>query len=273
MKRIEQFAIRRPITFGFTFTFVFIMMLVVSAILGNLWPGDEAYGQPGGILGRAISIVVLLVILSRIGWLHSSGFTTLGGWRTWLILILPLAYSIAALTYAITGSFDFSFSGSRLISLVTLFVLTAAFLEEVLFRGLILHGFVRLWGGTNNGNIKSILVSSLFFCSIHLLDFLSGRPLSNVILQGLEAFFLGVFLGALVLTGKSIYPATFFHGILNLIAYLIFGSNGVEPATSAWLLLSILMLPLAIFGIYLLQTGHRPVTDMPMADNIKKTSY
>ena len=86
MKRIEKLATAHPATFGFATTFVFILMLIVSAILGNLWSGDQLYGQPGGILGRAISITFLLALLSRLGWLRSSGFTSLGQTRTWLIL-------------------------------------------------------------------------------------------------------------------------------------------------------------------------------------------
>jgi len=273
MNRIRSLSGKHSITFGLVITSVFILMLIVSAVLGNLWPGDETYGQPGGILGRVISITILLVVLSQLGWLRSSGFISLGGWRTWLILILPLAYSIAVLAYAMTGKLDFRFSDSTLTGLVTLFILIAAFMEEIVFRGLILHGFVRVWGNTNRGSLKSILASSLLFCSIHLLDFLSGRPIFSVLLQSLEAFFLGVFLGALALNGKSIYPAVFFHGIMNLTTYLIFGSTGVEAATSAWLLLSTLILPLAIFGVYLLRTSYYPLADKQITNNIRKTMY
>jgi len=271
MKRIEKLATAHPATFGFATIFVFILMLIVSAILGNLWPGDQLYGQPGGILGRAISITFLLVLLSRLGWLRSSGFTSLGQTRTWLILIMPLAYSILALTYAMTGEFVFHFSESRLTGSVTLFILIAAFLEEAVFRGMILYGLVRVWGDTNYGFIKSVLVSSLFFSSIHLLDFLSGRPVFSVLLQSLETLFLGVFLGALVLNGKSIYPASFFHCILNLLAFSIFGSSGVEPATGAWLILSVLILPLAIFGAYLLRVTYQSSDDSQTTMNMKKT--
>jgi membrane protease YdiL (CAAX protease family) len=259
VKSIEKLAGERPIAFGFVATFSFILMLIISAFLGSLWSGEQLYGQPGGILGRAIAILFLLVILSRLGWLHLSGFTSLGQMHTWLIIILPLAYSIFALTYAMTSEFVFKFSTSEFTWLVTLFIVTAAFLEEVVFRGMILYGLVRAWGDTNTGHIRSVVVSSLFFCSIHLLDYLSGRPISSVLLQTLEVFFLGVFLAALVLRGKSIYPASFFHCTLNLLAFSIFGSSGVEPATGAWLILSIFMLPLAILGVYLLhKISHKP---------------
>jgi hypothetical protein len=127
-------------------------------------------------------------------------------------------------------------------------------MEEVVFRGLVLQALVRAWGSAQIGIIKSVLVSSLFFCSIHLFDLLGGRSLSAVFLQSLEAFFLGIMLGALVLSGKSIYPAVLLHGILNLSAYLLIeNTGGVEPASTSWLLMSLFMLPLALYGLYLLR--------------------
>jgi membrane protease YdiL (CAAX protease family) len=172
----------------------------------------------------------------------------------WIIALLLLAYSVAILSYALTGKFDPGLFSSELSVPVILFILLAALMEEVVFRGLVLQALVRAWGSAQIGIIKSALVSSLFFCSIHLFDLLGGRPLSAVFLQSLEAFFLGIVLGALVLSGKSIYPAVLLHGILNLSAYLLIeNTGGVEPASSSWLLMSLFMLPLALYGLYLLR--------------------
>ena len=260
MNKLKSLATEHSLAFGFIVTFAFILMLIVSSVLGALWPGGESYGQPGGIVGRLISITLLLAVLSRLGWLRSAGLTWLGRWQTWLIGLLPLAYSIAVSAYALTGSFDFNISDTILTRLVTLFILTAALMEEVVFRGLIMHAFVRVWGNTNRGLIKSVLVSSLLFSGLHILDLLSGRPLPNVLLQSVEAFLLGTFLAALVLSGKSIYPAIFFHGLLNLAGYL--SSKGLEPSPSSFLLLSLLILPLAIFGMYLILTIPRGSSPM-----------
>ncbi len=253
MNKIRLLANEHPLTFGLAITFVYILLVIVSTVLGALLPGENIYGQPGNILGRAISIALLLAALSSLGWLRSAGFTSSGGWRTWIILLLPLAYSMAVSVLAMTGNLGSSLSDLAPPGLVALFILIAAFLEEVIFRGLILHGFVRTWGSTNQGILKSVLFSSLLFASIHIFDFLSGRPLAEVFLQGVEAFFLGIFLAALVLRGKSIYPAVFFHAILNLTAYLTVTSKGLEPALSAWLLFSLVMIPIAATGIYILR--------------------
>ena len=270
MKRIEQFATNRPIVFSFIITFVFILIVVVSTILGNLWPGEESYGQPGSILGRLISIVILLILLSRLGWLQSAGLTMLGKSGIWAISVLLLLYSVAILNYALTGRFDLGFSSNVPPVLVTLFILTEALLENVIFRGLILQTLVRAWGSIRIGIIKSAVVSALFFGSIHLLDFLGGRPLSAIFLQSLEAFFLGIVLGVLVLSGRSIYPAVALHGILNLSAYLLYGSSGSEPVLSVWLLSMLLMIPPAVFGLYLLNTSYQTLSSKQPTSNIRE---
>jgi len=127
-----------------------------------------------------------------------------------------------------------------------------AFLEETAFRGLILYGFVRAWGSTKRGLIKSVLVSSLFFSGMHMI-YLAAEPLPVVLLRMIEASLLGILFAALVLSGSSIYPAAFFHGLLNFAGYLNFAGRSLEPAASAWLFLCLLTLPLALFGVYLLR--------------------
>jgi membrane protease YdiL (CAAX protease family) len=64
---------------------------------------------------------------------------------------------------------------------------------------------------------------------------------------------LGILFGALVLRSNSIYPAVIFHGLLNLAGYLNLTSNATEGTPSAWLLLSLAMIPLAGLGLYMLR--------------------
>lgn len=258
MQRIKLLAVSHPIVFGLAATLTFILTLIGATMLAAVWPGaaGSGYSSPGGILGRVIANAVFLAVLYRFGWLRSAGLAAPGGGRIWLVTLLLLAYTIPASAYALAGSIDLRAAFPALSIPVILFILVAAFLEEVVFRGLILQGFVRAWGRTGRGLVMSVLAAALFFASIHLVDVLSGRPLPGVLMQSLEAFFLGVFLGVLVLGGGSVYPAFFFHAVLNLAGYLIIGSLGQEPEPSGWLLLGLLILPLAIAGIVLI--GARP---------------
>jgi membrane protease YdiL (CAAX protease family) len=261
MNRIKRLATETPLVFGLVVTFISILLVILASILGAVWPG-EPYGQYiGGTIGRLASIALLLAALARLGWLRPAGITRPGQWQTWLISLLLLAYAIAVSTYAMTGNFNFSFSDPALIGLVAVFLMTHAFLEEVVYRGLLLAAFVRVWGSTTGGLIKSVLVASLFFGGMHIVNVLGGNPLPAVLLQSVGAVFLGILFGALVLVGNSIYPATFLHGVTNLAGYLNLLANSSDgTASSGWLLQSTLLFPLAILGVYLL----RGITQRPM---------
>lgn len=144
-------------------------------------------------------------------------------------------------------------------------------MENIVFRGLILQALVRAWGNNRVGVIMSVVVSALFFGSIHLLDLLGGRPFFAVLLQSLEAIFLGIMLGALVLSARSIYPAVVLHGFLNLSAYLLIERmGGVEPASSSWLLAGILMIPPAFFGLYFVNKNYRFLVNKQPGSTVKE---
>ena len=263
MNKTRSLASEHPVTFGIIVTIIFILLVIASSLLGNLFPG-EPYGQYiGGTIGRLISIAFLLLVLSRLGWLRPAGFTRLGGWQAWLTSLLCLVYWIPVSAYAVTGNIKFGISDPALFGLLTIFFLVLSFLEEVVFRGLILYAFIRVWGSTVPGIIKGVLASSILFGGMHVIYIISGTPLPALPLQIVETFTLGIFLGALVLVGSSIYPAVFFHGIVNLAAYLTLLANSYEGIpTSAWIVLCLLMVPLAALGIYQLR-GLSPRTILP----------
>jgi membrane protease YdiL (CAAX protease family) len=177
------------------------------------------------------------------------GLATLGSWRAWLLLPLPLAYAVGAAAFAITGRLDLADFRAPPAGVIVVFIAAAACLEALAFRGLILHGFVRAWGGTARGRVVSVVAAALFFGGMHLLDGLSGRPMLNVLVQSGQAAVLGVWLGGLVMGTGSQYPAMVFHVLFNLAGYQLFGRQGLEPAPEAWLLLGALLLPLAAISV------------------------
>jgi membrane protease YdiL (CAAX protease family) len=174
-----------------------------------------------------------------------------------------LAYAVGAAAVAITGRLSLSDFGQAPSALAVAFIVTAALMEGVAFRGLIQHSFVRASGGDHRGRVLSVLAGALYFGGLHLLDGLSGRPALAVALQSVQAAVLGVWLGVLVLQGGSLYPAVAFHAVFNLAGYQLFGRLGLEPAPVAWLLLASLLLPLAAIGIGLLSRPRPLVTAVP----------
>lgn len=257
MHRIKLFATRRPLAFGLIITLVFILLVLISSIVVSaLYPGDTIGWYLSSTIGRLVAIAVLLMLTALLGWLGPAGFIRLGDWQVWLVTLLALVYAIPASAYAMTGDLDFRTPDPALAASAAIFILIHAFLEEVAFRGLVLHGFIRVSDGTYRDLLKGILLSSLLFGAYHLI-YLLGEPLPVVLLRVVVGFFLGILLGALVVSGGSIYPAAFFHGVLNFAAYLNLTSSAVQASAYSWLLLSLGLLPLAVCGVLLIRAFPR----------------
>jgi len=95
----------------------------------------------------------------------------------------------------------------------------APFLEELLFRGLLLHELAELlprWGAN--------LLTSLLFAGIHLPFWLSHGGLSATMLTNTAGVFVfSLLAGWLYLDSKSIWPSTLAHIANNCVAALLAG--------------------------------------------------
>lgn len=85
-------------------------------------------------------------------------------------------------------------------------VVIAPIFEELIFRGIILDGFLKVYSPK-----KSIIWSSVLFALIHLNPW-----------QAIGAFLIGLFVGWVYYRTQSIIPCILMHFTNNLIAFLIF---------------------------------------------------
>lgn len=93
---------------------------------------------------------------------------------------------------------------SHPVSFFFMVVVAAPVLEEILFRGIILDGYLK-----NYNPINSILISALLFGLIH-----------GNLAQGIGAFALGALFGWIYWKTKSISACIILHAINNLLAYV-----------------------------------------------------
>lgn len=98
----------------------------------------------------------------------------------------------------------------------------AAFLEEFLFRGLILGLLLQHYHGSKNPVFRSVLVSGLIFGSTHLLNLWStDSPSVHSVLNQLYATAcLGFMYGAVYLKTRSLLVLTVVHFLSNFFAGL-----------------------------------------------------
>ena len=127
------------------------------------------------------------------------------------------------------------------------------FVEETLFRGIILHVLVRAWGRSRRGLLLSVLVQAALFAVPHLLQAMAGSSWYQVFMVVVNGFVSGIWWGVLVLLGGSLWPVMLLHGLSNLsVQVRSLSSASIEPAIAAYGRATLLELPLALLAIWLL---------------------
>ena len=109
-----------------------------------------------------------------------------------------------------------------LIIIVIIEQIFVGFFEEFLFRGLVLNVLLaKIQNDRFKGKMEAVILSSLFFGAVHLLNLFSEPQMLNAtIAQVFYATFIGIFLGALYLRTNNIWVVVFYHAIYDIVSEL-----------------------------------------------------
>ena len=256
MNTIKTFAEKRP------FVFVVLVLLTWFFLGAVLVFGSAALLRVSivedvpQIIGTLGATFVLLVIMGRMGWLRSIGIARFGGWRVWLMVLPLLVYMILAYWYGFFGdvSFDFGvFARSDEARRILVRDGIVGFVEETLFRGIVLYALVRVWGKSRGGLIASVIVQAALFGALHMLHVGAGSPSVTVLMVVMNSFLSGIWWGVIVLRWESLWPAIVLHGLSNAsVLTKGISSAYIEPATTAYIRATLLEIPLLVLGVWLL---------------------
>ncbi len=97
------------------------------------------------------------------------------------------------------------------ISLILIWI-TAAFLEEFIFRGFLLNAIDTLLGRTNWSMWVSVVISSVIFGLIHAYQGITG-----ILITGSIGFIFGI---AFVINGRRLWPLILMHGLIDTISFI-----------------------------------------------------
>ena len=252
MNKFKEFALKRPFLFG-------LVLIVIYALLGTitfpahfLFPESEAGQLYGDALAKFITFLVFLLILWRFGWIKASRITSFGNVTTWLIFAAILIYKIIVEVYAFTGDLSIAFPDPPLAVANLTTSLSTGLVEETMVRGLALVAMIMSWGDTKQGQIKAVVLSSLFFGLIHLFNIII-RPFGVVLFQAIVLILPGIFYAAFVLARKSLWPAIIIHWLTNAAVNVkLIGYENYQETFSMWLIFAAALIPLMAYSAYLI---------------------
>lgn len=156
-----------------------------------------------------IALVLIIYFTLRQKW-GTLGFRSLGSIpRANWVYYAPLVVILVTIC----------FKGFRPVSLSEIlfylgFTLLVAFVEESLYRGLILHTLL------GKGSKTAVITSSLLFSVTHILNALSGKSAADTMLQIVYALLIGAVLALLMVKNRNIIPLILFHFLHNLIQFV-----------------------------------------------------
>jgi membrane protease YdiL (CAAX protease family) len=237
---MKVFATRFPLLFAFATTLVAMLCL-----MWPLWiPGFSPITQI--LLGRIAICLFAVFMLTYLSWWRETGFVPPASWRI-LMPYLPVILLMLAIKTFDVVTVGIHVFDLKLILLGLIVYLAGGFMEEAIFRGLLLR--ILLPGGL----MRAAFLSSLLFALAHLLNLFMGANLYATILQVAVAFLAGLVFTAPLAITRNIWLLVIIHGLSNFVGYLNAGGF-LNTATSSQgpslvdVVLS--LLPYLLLGVY-----------------------
>lgn len=203
----------------------------VFALAAWLYPQiDAAIGLPPLFHGVAAMPTAFITVILLMRWrgVRFSDIRLRRPARWWPLPLWIIAIVAAVLAvYQIGGPYIVAWTGfapdnSRLMLMIgnlpifilatTIAWITAAFFEEIVFRGFVLS---RIHTGVGGGKVAiavAWVLSSLLFGALHFLD-----GVGQVMLASLAGLVIGLFV---ILPRQTLWPAIIAHGVLNTIGFV-----------------------------------------------------
>jgi membrane protease YdiL (CAAX protease family) len=204
--------------------------------------------------GPGWNFLVAILFLAGTAWLL--GWRDLAlGWparlRSWLLLWLPFLFIAAFVGLAVALGLP-PLAAIFWIGINTAMVGVS---EELMFRGVLFRAFAaRLapW--------PAVLLTSMLFGAIHLLNVFQTGALGDAALQALTAFMSGMLFVAIVIRTGSLLPAMLYHWLWDFGTFMLAGAEGKVPdlalETGPWWMALVpmaLVLPNFLYALYLMR--------------------
>ncbi|MDH4439008.1 MAG: CPBP family intramembrane metalloprotease [Rhizobium sp.] len=249
---------------------VFVIWAAITMLGGMLLSGGQTQslieGLSKGPLWNVVAAFLFLVAVILIAGWRDLKFVAPNPVSSLRIMWLPALYVVTFVVLAVI-------LGLPRLDLLLLILASTIFVglsEETMFRGIIFQALrtrVKLW--------PAMVLTSMLFGSVHILNVLTTGELLSALLQAFTAMLSGfAFMAILVRTG-SIWPAIVYHALWDFGTFAISASSQASGAAASsevggwsFLLPVALVLPNFLYGIYLLRNvrnDHVLSTDRPFA--------
>ncbi len=193
-----------------------IAVLIVFEAIDIRICGDEtANGLWLEIIPRTVTGIAAVAVTCFAGYAKYFKLRRKGSLSS-LIWCLPcLAVAIVNFPFSALASGLAEITRPDLIWLFALKCLAIGFMEEAIFRGLLLGIIAEIAAGRKYKNLLTVAVSSAIFALYHIFNLFAGAGAGETLLQIGYSFLTGAMFAAALLRTKSIYPCIALHALFD----------------------------------------------------------
>ncbi len=248
--------------YGFSILLLILFFVVNAA--GVILAGRAGLPLTSYALYTELALVVILAVVTFwLGWWSEIGLRLPQSAAALLLYLPALAVVLGNLTF-ILGCASCGIQIQNLPDLVNYFVLACAsgFVEELVFRGLMLRAFLPRGGWT------AVLVTTFFFGMAHAANALAGSNLLYVLVQIAYALAIGFGFAAMRLSGGLLWPLMVAHALGNFVAFINTDSGqvtGGEVTAQVWVVSLAYIVLFTGYGLYLMRRKAPPEPQVPEA--------
>ncbi|WP_107922993.1 CPBP family intramembrane glutamic endopeptidase [Lysinibacillus parviboronicapiens] len=174
-----------------------------------------------------LALGLLLYIASKKMW-RNYFFAPIN--KDYIFICSPLLLVLCIIFISTKGLNFESFSDLLLMFIMQMFVV--AFIEETVFRGIMLRILLA------KGTFTAVWISSILFAVTHALQLIAGQSVEDTIIQIIYALLVGLVLSLLILDGQSIILTILFHGLNNFFNFM---GNEEGSMLMAYIIISVLV--------------------------------
>lgn len=221
---------------------IFILIYIVSANVGAILSKEIKVNYLGEIILLLVFAVFLIIYIKKNKITMVIGLTKISfNEAKKNLLYLPLFIMVL-----VNGVFFFDRTiAFKNIILCICFTVLVAFLEELLFRGILFKSIE-----IHNTTKTSIFISGTTFGLGHIINLFNGYTVINQVIQIVMAILVGTILSILFVRTKSIIPGMIFHFFFNIVSMLSMKVVALYDYISA----SIIFVVGLIYLLYLLKS-------------------
>jgi membrane protease YdiL (CAAX protease family) len=189
-----------------------------------------------------IAPIFLLIVVAYFKWWKETGLKWVDNNRSLLLLWLPALAIIINLALGLPANT----TGGRVLLIVLVNTLLVGISEELMFRGILLHGArsrYRFWA--------AILIVTILFGLIHALNGFITGDFGPALFQSATAFSSGLMFMGLRLRQNSLFPVMLVHGLWD---FSVFSAG--EATLAMALVGNVFIIIFFFYGLWLLR-GYR----------------